>query len=134
LLFWLAATNVEQNWSNRMMQHMAGVAGSRRKRILAAVVVTLFSLTGCGQPSQVANDPECFQAVDALWTAVTSKRADLLEQTASELDRLHAGGKLSDSGYRELSDIVEKARSSEWTTSAKMLKTFMLGQRKSHSA
>jgi hypothetical protein len=101
---------------------------------LAALVVSLISIIGCGQPAQVVNDPECFQAVDALWTAVTSRRADLLEQTVAELDQLRANGKLSESGHRELFEIVKKARAGEWTISAKLLKSFMLGQRKTHSA
>ena len=108
---------------------------TRIRWLLSAMtlVVTLISIAGCGRPAQVVDDDECFQAVDALWTAVTSKRSDLLEQTAAELDRLQAAGNLSEDGHRELSEIVRQARASEWTTSAKKLKAFMLGQRRTRS-
>ena len=78
----------------------------------------------------VDND-ECFHAVDALWTAVTSKRTDLLEQSATELDRLHTAGGLSEAGHRALTAIIRDARSKDWTKSATNLKHFMQGQRRS---
>ena len=91
----------------------------------------LLSLTGCGRTPQVVDNDECFHAVDALWTAVTSKRTELLEQTATELDRLHTAGSLSQAGHRALTAIIRDARSKEWTKSATNLKHFMQGQRRS---
>lgn len=88
-------------------------------------------ISGCGRPPQVVDNEECFAAVEALWTAVTSKRTDLLEQTATEISRLHTSGTLSDSGHAELDRIVELARKTEWKPAAEDLKKFMLGQRKS---
>ena len=105
----------------------------RRLLPVMTLIVTVMSSTGCGRPAQVVDHDECFQAVDALWTAVTSKRGDLLEQTADELDRLHTAGNLSKDGHRELIEIVKQARAAEWTTSAKKLKAFMLGQRRTAS-
>jgi len=91
----------------------------------------LLLLAGCGRPPQVVDNNECFQAVDALWTAVTSKRTDLLEQTAAELDRLLAAGSLTEAGHHALTAIIRDARSKEWTKSATNLKQFMQGQRRS---
>ena len=91
----------------------------------------LLSLSGCGRPPQVIDNEECFGAVEALWTAVTSKRTDLLEQTATELERLRAAGSLSEAGHRALTAIIRDARSKEWTKSATNLKQFMQGQRRS---
>ena len=93
------------------------------------LVALLFSY-GCGRPPQVVHDEECFSAVEALWTAVTTKRTDLLEQSATELDRLHAAGKLSEEGHDALDEIIQSARDEEWMPAAKSLKVFMLGQRK----
>ena len=93
-------------------------------------VALLFSC-GCGRPPQVVHDEECFSAVEALWTAVTTKRTDLLEQSATELDRLHSAGKLSEEGHDALDEIIQSARDEEWMPAAKSLKVFMLGQRKS---
>lgn len=89
------------------------------------------SISGCGRPPQVVDNEECFAAVEALWTAVTSKRTDLLERTATEINRLHKAGSLSDAGHTELDRIVEMARKTEWRPAAEELNEFMLGQRKS---
>ena len=101
------------------------------KRVcLLGLIATLF-IIGCSRPPQVIDNDECFAAVEALWTAVTSKRTDLLEQAATELNRLHKTGSLSDAGHAELDQIVQMARQAEWRPAAEDLKEFMLGQRKS---
>ena len=102
------------------------------KRLLKTLVllVALLSIQGCGRPPQVVDDEECFSAVESLWTAVTTKRTDLLEQSATELDRLHSAGKLSEEGNDALNEIIQSARGEEWMPAAKSLKAFMLGQRK----
>lgn len=102
------------------------------RRIRGAIGwLLLLSLAGCSGPPQVVDDAECFQAVEALWTAVTTKRTDLLEQSATEVERLHSSGSLSDAGHRALTAIIRDARSKEWTKSATNLKHFMQGQRRS---
>lgn len=85
---------------------------------------------GCGGPPQVLDDAECFKAVDALWTAVTTQKSELVENTATELARLHADGKLSDAGLAALTSVIEQARRSEWVPAAKKLKGFIQGQRR----
>jgi hypothetical protein len=95
------------------------------------MLVVVLSAQGCGRPPQVVDDEECFSAVEALWTAVTTKRKDLLEQTATNLDQLHTTGKLSKEGHKTLQEIIQSARNEEWMPAAKTLKSFMLGQRKS---
>ncbi len=95
-----------------------------------ALLVVLISSQGCGRPPQVVDDEECFSAVEGLWTAVTTKRSDLLEQSATELDRLHTAGKLSEEGHHVLDEIIQSARDEAWQPAAQSLKAFMLGQRK----
>lgn len=95
------------------------------------LIAACFCSHGCSSPPQVVNDEECFAAVEALWTAITTKRSDLLEQTADELHRLQLDGKLSEEGHEALNEIIQTARHQEWMPAAKSLKTFMLGQRKS---
>ena len=104
-------------------------------RCSTTLLLTALLLTagGCGGPPQVVANEECFSAVDALWTAVTSKRSDLVEQTATELDRLQTEGSLSDEGHARLAEIIEVARAEKWQDAAVTLKAFMLGQRKQNS-
>ena len=102
----------------------------QRLRKALVLLVVLFSSHGCGRPPQVVDDEECFSAVEGLWTAVTTKRSDLLEQSATELDRLHTTGKLSEEGHDALDEIIQSARDEAWQPAAKSLKAFMLGQRK----
>ncbi len=104
----------------------------RMKRVFASLLflVAIFSSHGCGRPPQVVDSEECFSAVEALWTAVTTKRIDLLEQSAIEIDRLHTDGQLSKEGHEALYEIIQSAQEGEWLPAAKSLKAFMLGQRK----
>lgn len=93
-------------------------------------MILALCICGCGRPPQVVDNEECFTAVEALWTAVTSKRTDLLEQSVAELQRLHRAGSLPDAGHAELDRIVQLARKTEWRPAAEELHEFMLGQRK----
>ena len=104
----------------------------RMKRVFASLLLlaAIFSSHGCGRPPQVVDNEECFSAVEALWTAVTTKRTDLLEQSATEIDRLHKDGQLSKEGHEALFEIIQSAQEGEWLPAAKSLKAFMLGQRK----
>lgn len=105
--------------------------GFRMRYGICLGLVAALWISGCGRPPQVVDNEQCFAAVEALWTAVTSKRTDLLEQTATEINRLHTSGTLSDAGHEELDRIVQMARKTEWRPAAEELNEFMLGQRKS---
>ena len=102
----------------------------RRVFALLLVLVAIFSSHGCSRPPQVVDNEECFSAVEALWTAVTTRRIDLLEQSATEIDRLHTDGQLSKKAHKALSEIIQSAQKEEWMPAATSLKAFMLGQRK----
>lgn len=104
----------------------------RMKRVFGSLLLlaAIFSSHGCGRPPQVVDNEECFSAVEALWTAVTTRRIDLLEQSATEIDRLHKDGQLSKEGHEALYEIIQSAQKEEWMPAATSLKAFMLGQRK----
>src|SRR5215510_11903124 len=63
---------------------------STMKRLpVAAGLVALFLLAGgCGGPPQIGPDEEAFKAVDALYTAVTSRSPKLLDQCDRKLQDL----------------------------------------------
>ncbi len=98
---------------------------------LAAIagLLTLALGGGCGRAPQLAADRECLAAADALWTAVTAKRTDLVDQSAAEFERLHAAMRLSDEAFAALSSIVSDARAGNWTAARAALKTLLRGQR-----
>ena len=99
-----------------------------------ALVLASTTIAGCGGPPQVLDDEECFKTVDALWTAVTARKLDLVENTAADLTRLKGEGKLSADGLAALTGIVEQARKKEWEPAAKKLKAFIQGQRRQKPA
>ena len=84
---------------------------------------------GCG-PAQIGPDEESFKAVDALYTAVTSKKPELLDRCEKRLKELNAAGKLSSSAHRELEAIIKKSRAGDWRPAAEQLSEFMKGQRR----
>ncbi len=69
-----------------------------RKCGLILVLGTL-CLSGCGVP-QIGLDRAAFQAVDALYTAVSLRDPKLLEACESNLNRLRAEQKLPDDAGR----------------------------------
>jgi hypothetical protein len=74
-------------------------------------------LAGCGEPShrELKNRGE----LEALLTAVSLKNTKELENDAKRIGDRHDSGELSDSNYRALSEIIEKARSGDWTEAEK---------------
>jgi len=95
-----------------------------------ALAGLLMALPGCGGPPQVIGDDECFKAVDALWTAVTSRRTELVDQTDQELDRLAAAGQLTPEGRAALREISDVARQGDWEDAARSLKRLIEAQRR----
>ena len=104
---------------------------NRTLRILVSVsaILSMAFVWGCSRTPQLAGDEECIGAMDALWTAVTSKREPLLERCAGEIERLHASGQLGDDAYEILSGVVTTARAGDWARARTTLKSFMRDQR-----
>lgn len=85
---------------------------------------------GCSQAPQVADDSAVFNELDALYTAVTSKRRDLLDACRERMTKLHDDKRISDAGFAEVSAVVALADEDKWMDSAERLYTFMRAQRK----
>ena len=86
-------------------------------------------MVGCGGPSQIGSDEEALKAVDALYTAVSTRRIDLVEACAVRINVLHSTGKLPDAAFNQLKPLISEARSGNWETSLRKLYDFMRGQR-----
>lgn len=95
----------------------------------ALFMVVAIAFAGCRPPSQIESDA-AFGEVDALFTAVTSHRTDLLEQCQQRLEKLSQQGDVSTQVFQELTTICEKANAGQWQTATERLFQFMRGQRR----
>lgn len=87
----------------------------------------LIFTTGCGGPPALGSE-EAFSTADALYTAITSRRSDLLNESETRLRELKTNGKISDEAVESLTDIMEQARSGDWQDAAEELDAFMRQQ------
>ncbi len=92
--------------------------------------IGLLALSGCQPVPQVVNDEAVFGELDALYTAVTAKRGNLLSDCRTRLTKLHDEQRLSDAGFEEVSTIMEMCDEGDWTDAAQRLFNFMRAQRK----
>jgi hypothetical protein len=99
-------------------------------RIAFVLFLSALSLGGCSRPPQIVDSEECLAATDALWTAVTSKRNELLVQADRQIQQLHQQATLGDQAFNELQSIVSQARAGQWDDAVKDLKWFIKGQRR----
>jgi hypothetical protein len=72
----------------------------------------LIMLIGCGEPS--LRELENRRELEALLTAVSLKNKKELARDIKRIDDRHASGELSDDGYKDLKEIVEKAQAGDW--------------------
>jgi hypothetical protein len=96
------------------------------KRFSLIVLSVLF--LGCGRTPQLGADQESFKAVDALYTAVTARRVDLLDNCDTKLRERHASGHLPDAAWKELSAVISQCRDAKWEPAAERLYDFMKRQ------
>jgi hypothetical protein len=92
--------------------------------------LALLPLLGCGGAAQIGGDDDSLAAVDALYTAVTSRRAELLEKSTARIDALHTEGKFPDGAYASLQAITSRAKNGEWEKAARDLYGFIKAQRR----
>lgn len=95
--------------------------GQRHYRFLLLGVVSALFL-GCGGPSEVERDNR--KSFEALLTAISLKNPKELEKDAQHLDGRHTSGLLSEARHKELSAIIEKARSGDWGAAEEMAYQF----------
>jgi hypothetical protein len=94
---------------------------SLRRTVLAAIA----TLSGCGgEPTQ--REVQNARAFEALLTAVSLRHAKEVERDAKVIDERHAAGEISDAMYRELAQIIEKARANDWPGAEKRAYEFRL--------
>jgi hypothetical protein len=103
-------------WSRAIRDRSRGF----RATVLVGLVLTLL---GCGgEPSE--RELKNAKAFEALLTAVSLKNEKELEKDAKLIDERHTAGELSDGKYKEIQEIVEKARAKDWEGAEKRAYAF----------
>ncbi len=81
------------------------------------------TLSSCGgEPSR--REVQNARAFEALLTAVSLKHEKEFERDAKVIDERHAAGEISDDKYRELAEIIKKARAQDWPGAEKQAYEF----------
>src|SRR3954464_5410660 len=100
-----------------------------RLQATAILALLLLTVAGCSRTPQLDGDREALSAADALWTSITAKDSNLLENSAAKLDKLHAEAHVSDDAYGALESVIQTAGAGNWSDARAALKAFVRGQR-----
>jgi hypothetical protein len=86
--------------------------------MLAFCLVGALIAGGCGgEPSD--REIQNARAFEALLTAVSLQNRKAMEADARQIDDRHASGDLSEASYRELLEVIDKARLKDWAGAEK---------------
>jgi len=111
---------------------MRSISLPRRRVIHFVTSATLMlAFSGCRPVPQVVDDEGVHKELDALYTAVTSRRRNLVDECHERLKTLHKDRQLSDVGFTAIAAIIKKAEDGKWADAAQHLHDFMRAQRKS---
>ena len=119
----MPATHLKVSPPLRSLLTMRLVRGASFLALLSIAAMSI----GCGGPP-VIDSEEAFATVDALYTAVTSRRTELVSQVEKRLQSLKADGKLSDAASQRLDAIIAQSRSGKWQPAAEQLDHFIRKQ------
>jgi hypothetical protein len=89
-----------------------------------------FLVLGCGRPPQLGADEEVFKTVDALFTAVTARDANLVARCDQRLKAFGAAQRMPADAARYLDGIVARTHQERWEPAAEQLYAFMIVQRR----
>ncbi|HVV99497.1 MAG TPA: hypothetical protein VHB77_04115 [Planctomycetaceae bacterium] len=107
---------------------------SARCRWLLGVLALIVGLICLGwrlqSPPQLGHDEEVFQTVDALFTALTSRDPQRLDDCVQRLQFQRETGRLPVRAARSLDRVIAQAQRGEWRSAAEQLYRFILGQRR----
>ncbi|MFO0809034.1 MAG: hypothetical protein U0746_10450 [Gemmataceae bacterium] len=88
-----------------------------QRMILAAATVAGLFATGCSGPTPETRENR--KQFDFLLTAITLKKPKLVEQSAGRIAARHSSGKISDGRYREILEVIAKAKAGDWPEAEK---------------
>lgn len=104
-----------------------------RRELFAGTVLLILVLAAVAwsrwPPPQLAADEDVLRTVDALFTALTSRDLDRLEDCERRLRTYRESGRLAEKPAQFLDGVMQQARADKWEPAAKRLYAFMYGQR-----
>lgn len=113
--------SAHRNWSSRAIAMMIS------NQLVLAILLCFVSLIGCGSSPEVTSE-EGRKCLDSLYTAVTSKKPELLDPCSSQIKTLETEGHLPPDSASFLQEIIEKAAAGEWQTAATELDAYIREQ------
>ena len=91
------------------------------------VCLMLVMVTGCNSVPPLGSE-EVSSTADALYTAVTSRRPELLDAVEVSLNKLNAEQQISPAAMSALQAIIDQARTGEWQAAAEELDQLIRNQ------
>jgi len=95
------------------------------RRVFACL--TLVMAIGCNSAPPLGSE-EVSSTADALYTAVTSRRLELVDAAEESLNKLHAEQQVSPAAMAVLQAIIDQARAGEWQAAAEELDQLIRNQ------
>lgn len=99
--------------------------GITRRRWLAAIGVT--AIAGCSRETQFA--PSNRRLIESLYTAISARNAEWLEENAKTVQSLAGEGKLDQAEREALEGIIALTRASDWKGAEGKINALRDGQR-----
>lgn len=88
------------------------------RRVFACLMTVL--VIGCNSVPPLGSE-EVSSTADALYTAVTSRRLELVDAVEESLNKLHAEQQVSPAAMTALQAIIDQARAGDWQAAAEEL-------------
>jgi hypothetical protein len=82
------------------------------------------STIGCGGSPGVTSEAG-LKSLDALYRAVTSRKSELLDQCAIQVNRLETSGDLSSSAADSMEGVIQLAEAGDWQQAAENLDKYI---------
>ena len=95
------------------------------RRVFACVMLVM--AIGCNSVPPLGSE-EVSSTADALYTAVTSRRLELVDAVEESLSKLHAEQQVSPAAMTALQAIIDQARADEWQAAAEELDQLIRNQ------
>ena len=103
------------------------IASCRAKLHTLTALLILIAAVGCNSAPPLGSE-EVNSTADALYTAVTSRRMELVDAVEESLNKLHAEQQVSPAAMTALQAVIAQARAGKWQAAAEELDRLIRNQ------